>query len=195
MIKRALIILISCFILTTSVFADDDWSNYSNVDNAWDGQKTITNKQFEETMEALQAKSKKKENKRREKAIKKVKGSSLTPEMDAHNDDMVNEQPDETLEGTQLITIPVDFVVNGNLVERGFYKVEGEKKSDGVYLNLYQAHTLKAKIKARETNDDFEEECIKFVRLIPCNDHQMKLIFGCVDFNAFVYLTFVEPES
>ena len=195
MIKRAFIILISCFILTTSVFADDDWSNYSNVDNAWDGQKTITNKQFEETMEALQAKSKKKENKRREKAIKKVKGSSLTPEMDAHNDDMVNEQPDETLEGTQLITIPVDFVVNGNLVERGFYKVEGEKKSDGVYLNLYQAHTLKAKIKARETNDDFEEECIKFVRLIPCNDHQMKLIFGCVDFNAFVYLTFVEPES
>ena len=195
MIKRAFIILISCFILAASVFADDDWSNYSNVDNAWDGQKTITNKQFEETMEALQAKSKKKENKRREKAIKKVKGSSLTPEMDAHNDDMVNEQPDETLEGTQLITIPVDFVVNGNLVERGFYKVEGEKKSDGVYLNLYQAHTLKAKIKARETNDDFEEECIKFVRLIPCNDHQMKLIFGCVDFNAFVYLTFVEPES
>ena len=69
-----------------------------------------------------------------------------------------------------------------------------EKKADGVYIMLYQAHQLKAKIKARETKDDFEEDCITFAKVLPCNDHQMKIIFGSVDFNAFVYITFVEPE-
>ena len=44
------------------VYAEDvDWSTIGNPDNAWDGQKSITNKQFEETMNALQAKKKKKE--------------------------------------------------------------------------------------------------------------------------------------
>ena len=195
MIKRFFIIFLSAFLVTSCLAYADEWSDFSSVDNAWDGQKSITNKQFEETMDALQAKSKKKEAKRRERAIRKVKGSSLIPEMDAHNEEMINEQPDETLSETQVINIPVDFVVDGKLVERGFYKVEGEKKDDGVYIHLYQAHSLKAKIKARETKDDFEEDCIKFVKVLPCNDHQTKIIYGCVDFNAFVYITFVEPES
>lgn len=194
MLKKICLIALSVIMFASVTYADD-WSDFNSVDNAWDGQKTITNKQFEETMNALQAKSKKKEAKRREKAIRKVKGSSLIPQMDAHNDDMINEQPDETLDETQIINIPVDFVVNGKLVERGYYKVEGEKKADGVYINFYQAHTLKAQIKAKETNDDFDEETIRFTKLLPCNDHQMKLIFGSVDFNAFVYITFVEPES
>lgn len=197
MIKRILTILIAlCFMLPMTVFgADDPWADYYNVDNAWDGQKSITNKQFEETMDALQARSKKKEAKQREKAIRKVKGSSLIPQMDAHNEDMVNEQPDEELDETQLLNIPVDFVSNGEVVERGYYKVLGEKKPDGVYILLYQAHKLKARIKARETDNDFDEECIQFVKVTPCNDHQMKLIFGCLDFNAYVYLNFIEPES
>ena len=196
MIKRILIILISVlFIGSGLTYAGDDWSDFSSVDNAWDGQKTITNKQFEETMDALQAKSKRKEAKKKEKVLKKFKGSSLTPEMDAHNEDMINEQPDETVAQFQLINIPVDFIANNQVVERGYYKVEGEKKSDGVYINLYQAHELKAKLKARETNDDFNEETITFAKVLPCNDHQMKIIFGSVDFNAFVYITFVEPEA
>ena len=196
MIKRILVILISVlFIGSGLTYAGDDWSDFSSVDNAWDGQKTITNKQFEETMDALQAKAKRKEAKKKEKVLKKFKGSSLIPEMDAHNEDMINEQPDETVAQFQLINIPVDFIANNQVVERGYYKVEGEKKSDGVYINLYQAHELKAKLKARETNDDFNEETITFAKVLPCNDHQMKIIFGSVDFNAFVYITFVEPEA
>ncbi len=196
MIKRILIILISVLFMASGLtYAGDDWSDFSSVDNAWDGQKTITNKQFEETMDALQAKSKRKEAKKKEKVLKKFKGSSLTPEMDAHNEDMINEQPDETVAEFQLINIPVDFIANNQVIERGYYKVEGEKKADGVYINLYQAHELKAKLKARETNDDFDEETITFAKVLPCNDHQMKIIFGSVDFNAFVYITFVEPEA
>ena len=195
MIKKLLILFISLFVFVPFVLAETDWSNTDNIDNAWDGQKTITNKQFEETMDALQAKSKRKEAKKREKALKKFKGSSLTPQMDAHNDEIVNEQPTDKLEENQLITIPVNFVVNGELIECGYYKIVGEKKDDGVYILLYQAHQLKARLKAKETNDDFNEDYITFAKVLPCNDHQMKIIFGCVDFNAFVYITFVNSDS
>mgnify|MGYP007101843443 CR=1 FL=1 len=194
MIKRLLIIFL-LFIIPVSALAEEDWSGYYNIDSAWDGQKSITNKQFEETMDALQARQKRKEEKKREKAIRKVKGSSLTPELDAHKDDLVNEQPDETLDEFQLLNMPVNFVNNGDLVDCGYYQVLGEKKDDGVYLLFYQAHTLKAKIKARETNDDFDEDTIKFVKAIPCNDHQIKIIFGSVDFNAYAYVNFVDGES
>lgn len=196
MIKRIFIlILLCCMFIPLDVMADEDWSSYDNIDNAWDGQKAITNKQFEETMNALQANKKRKEDRKREKAIRKVKGASLIPQMDAHNDNMINENPEETVDEGQLINIPVDFVVNGQAVERGFYKVLGEKKDDGVYIMLYQGHDLKAKIKARETNDDFDEQYIQFVRLLPFNDHQMKIIFGSVAFNAVVYINFIEPQS
>lgn len=196
MIKRIFIlILLCCMFIPLDVMAEEDWSSYDNIDNAWDGQKAITNKQFEETMNALQANKKRKEDKKREKAIRKVKGASLIPQMDAHNDNMINENPEEIVDEGQLINIPVDFVVNGQAVERGFYKVLGEKKDDGVYIMLYQGHDLKAKIKARETNDDFDEQYIQFVRLLPFNDHQMKIIFGSVAFNAVAYINFIEPQS
>ena len=139
--KRFLIIVLLLFLLHLAVFAEEDWSGYYNIDSAWDGQKSITNKQFEETMDALQAKQKKKEARQREKAIRKVKGSSLNPELDAHKDDLVNEQPDETLDEFQLLNIPVNFVSNGEIIDCGYYQVLGEKKNDGVYLHLYQAHT------------------------------------------------------
>ena len=195
MIKKFSVLLFIIFLFPLLSFAGEDWSSYDNIDNSWDGQKTITNKQFEETMDALQARSKRKEAKKKERVLRKFKGSSLTPQMDAHNEEIVNEQPDECLKEPQLINIPVDFIVNGELIERGFYRIDGEKKEDGVYILLYQAHTLKAKIKAKETNDDFEEDFIQFAKILPCNDHQIKIIFGCIDFNAFAYITFIEPES
>jgi len=107
---------------------------------------------------------------------------------------MVNEEPNESLEEGQLINIPVDFVVDGQTVERGYYKIMGEKKNDSVYIMLYQARTLKARIKAKETNDDFNEQYIQFARLLPFNEHQMKIIFGSVDFNAVAYIDFIEPQ-
>ena len=194
--KKVFCLILFCIMLTPlTALSGEDWSDYDNIDNAWDGQKTITNKQFEDTMNAIQAKKKQKEAKQREKAIKKVKGNSLIPQMDAHNENMVNEQPQENQEECQLINIPVDFLVDGKIIDRGFYKVIGERKPDGVYLLLYQAHTLKAKIKANETNDDFDEKYIQFAKMLPCNSHQFNIIFGSVEFNAFAYISFIEPES
>lgn len=191
--KIVLFLIISMFALP--ICAEEvDWSKYDNIDNAWDGQKVITNKQFEETMNALEAKKNKKMNRQKEKAIRKVKGSSLHDNMDAHKDNIESQTPLEEAEECQVINIPVNFVSNGKIIDCGFYKVVGEKKDDGVYLELYQAHNLIAKIKARETQDDFDQEFIQFVKLIPDTDTRMKLIFGSVAFNAYTYINIIEPQ-
>ena len=191
--KIVLFLIISMFALP--ICAEEvDWSKYDNIDNAWDGQKVITNKQFEETMNALEAKKNKKMNRQKEKAIRKVKGSSLHDNMDAHKDNIESQTPLEEAEECQVINIPVNFVSNGKIIDCGFYKVVGEKKDDGVYLELYQAHNLIARIKARETQDDFDQEFIQFVKLIPDTDTRMKLIFGSVAFNAYTYINIIEPQ-
>lgn len=191
--KIVLFLIISMFALP--ICAEEvDWSKYDNIDNAWDGQKVITNKQFEETMNALEAKKNKKMNRQKEKAIRKLKGSSLHDNMDAHKDNIESQTPLEEAEECQVINIPVNFVSNGKIIDCGFYKVVGEKKDDGVYLELYQAHNLIARIKARETQDDFDQEFIQFVKLIPDTDTRMKLIFGSVAFNAYTYINILEPQ-
>ena len=191
--KIVLFLIISMFALP--ICAEEvDWSKYDNIDNAWDGQKVITNKQFEETMNALEAKKNKKMNRQKEKASRKVKGSSLHDNMDAHKDNIESQTPLEEAEECQVINIPVNFVSNGKIIDCGFYKVVGEKKDDGVYLELYQAHNLIARIKARETQDDFDQEFIQFVKLIPDTDTRMKLIFGSVAFNAYTYINILEPQ-
>lgn len=191
--KIVLFLIISMFALP--ICAEEvDWSKYDNIDNAWDGQKVITNKQFEETMNALEAKKNKKMNRQKEKAIRKVKGSSLHDNMDAHKDNIESQTPLEEAEECQVINIPVNFVSNGKIIDCGFYKVVGEKKDDGVYLELYQAHNLVARIKARETQDDFDQEFIQFVKLLPDTDTRMKLIFGSVAFNAYTYINILEPQ-
>ena len=46
------------FSIGAAVMAED-WDDFSNLDRAWDGQKTITNKEFEDVMDALQVNQKK----------------------------------------------------------------------------------------------------------------------------------------
>lgn len=193
---KKLVILFILSLFALPICAEEvDWSKYDNIDNAWDGQKIITNKQFEETMNALEAKKNKKINRQKEKAIKKFKGSSLHDNMDARKENIQSQTPMEEAEECQVINIPIDFVSGNKIIERGFYKVVGEKENNSVYLELYQAHKLVAKIKARETNDDFEQEFIQFVKLIPDTDTRMKLIFGSVAFNAYTYINIIESQN
>ena len=75
---------------------------------------------------------------------------------------------------------------NDAVLPVGHYQVLGEKKDGKVYLKLFQAHNMLASLEAVETNEDFGEEEINFVRLIDNGDEQAKIIYGSVDFNAYV---------
>ncbi len=170
-------------------------SDYEDFNSMWDRQEVIPNQQYEETINALEEKKNEKAEKEKKKKLKKFKGSSLHKELDATLEDL----PDQTLKDPeleeQIIQFPVDFVIDNKIVEKGYYRVISEKKKDGAYLNFYQAHDLKAKIKVRETDDDFGEKDIMFVRLLPYKDGIMKLIYGSIEMNCYSYMRYIEPKG
>lgn len=187
-------IIIALCILAPMSFAED-WDDFSNLDRAWDGQKTITNKEFEEVMDALQANQKKKEAKQRKKAIKKIGGGGTSLHSDLNPDKSFSEiqkvSPEQ--EGI-LVNVPVHLMIDGNVLEKGYYKLiaQRDEKDKKIYILFYQSQFLKGKVQAEETEDDFGEENLDFARLIPYNNSFVKMVFGCIDFNAFAYIPYSE---
>lgn len=185
-------IVLSLFLVSTSVFADD-WEDFSGIDHAWDGQKSITNKEFEEAIDTLEKNQKQKEEKKRKKLIKKIGGggTSLHPDL-TPDSDIQDLAPLKKNEDGTLLNVPVNLVIDENVLEKGFYKVIGEREENGeIYLMFYQSQYLKGKVKAKETKEDYGEEKIDFVKLLPYDKNFVKIIFGSLDFNAYTFVKFI----
>lgn len=195
--KLAVLTLFFAIMISNNVFADE-YDNYAAVDHAWDNQKPVTNQEFEKAIETLTAKQKKKDEKAKKKKIKKISGGGtslhkgLEPMSEIKEQEILKEKGE--FDG-QLINIPVNFVIDGKVLEKGYYNVFGEKdKNNDIYLSFYQAHYLMGKVKAYKTNNDFDAEELDFVKMIPYDDTYIKVIFGSLDFNAYAYLQYL-PEK
>ena len=196
--KQTIFIFFTAIILSLASAYADDWADFSGAGNLWDGQKSITNSEFEKAIDTLQGKQKQKEAKQKKRKIKKLSGggtslhSGLDPMSEIQAQDSLKNQDDEG----QLLNIPVCLYVGENKLETGFYNVFGEKDDNGdIYLSFYQAHYLMGKIRANETKDDFGAEEINFVKLIPYNEDYVKIVFGSLDFNAFVYVRQADNQN
>ena len=193
--KAAFLILIMFFITPISIFADDFFDNYEGIDRAWDGQKPVTNTEFEEAINVLTEKQKKKEAKAKKKKIKKISGGGTSLHKGLEPMSEITEQ--ETLkekgkDDGQLLNIPVDIIIDGKILEKGFYNVFGEKDKNGdIYLSFYQAHYFKGKVKAHSTKNDFEAENLDFVKIEPYDETYIKIMYGSLDFNAYSYLRYL----
>lgn len=173
----------------------ESWDDYANLDKAWDGQKSITNKEFEQVMDALQEKTKKKEAKQKEKKVKKISGGGTSLHNELNPDKIIPElEKIKPVSEDLLVNIPVNLIIDGKTLETGYYNVtaERDKQDNKIYLNLYQAHFLKAKIEASETEDDYNEDEVNFVKIQNYNNSFVRLIFGSVDFNAYAYIPFTD---
>lgn len=191
--KKKFLILLSVLLIFPCVLAEE-WEDFGNLDRAWDGQKTITNKEFDDVVNALEANKKKKEAKQRKKLIKKVGGggTSLHSELnpDKNFSEIQNLKPDNN---GMLINVPVNLLLDGKILEKGFYNLIAQKDENGdLYILFYQSQYFKGKIPAKETNEDFDEETLDFARLIPYNNSFVKIIYGCLDFNAYAFVPFSE---
>ncbi len=179
----------------TYVVADDFFDNYTGIDRAWDGQKAITNKEFEEAINTLTEKQKKKEAKAKKRKIKKISGGGTSLHKGLEPTAEILEQESLKTKGEfdgQLLNIPVDIIIDGNTLERGYYNVFGEKDKNGeVYLSFYQAHYFKGKVKAHVTKNDFNDDNLDFVKIEPYDDNYIKIMFGSLDFNAYTYLRYL----
>ena len=77
--KKTVLILFFIFLISPlSVFSEDFSSDLNSINHAWDGQKPVTDKEFEEAINTLTEKQKKKEEKARKKKIKKISGGGTS---------------------------------------------------------------------------------------------------------------------
>ena len=195
--KNKLALLLVILLLCPLSYADE-WSDFAGADRMWDGQKSITNAEFEKTMDTLQAKQKQKEAKQKKKKIKKISGGgeSLHPQMSPYNEIPTQETLKKKDDEGQLLNIPVNLCIENNVLDKGFYNVFGEKDKNGdIYLSFYQAHFFKGKVKANKTDYDYDADEVNFVKLIPYNDDYVEIGYGCLDFNAYVYIRYKDSDK
>ena len=193
--KKFLLLLVLFFLTVESGFSSD-WDDFDNVDRMWDGQKAITNKEFEDVMQKLEENKEKKEEKQKKKKIKKISGGgkSLHPELDVNNEIQTFEKLKPDPEEGILINTPVDLIIDNTVLERGYYKViaQRDKETKKIYINFYQSQFFKGKLEVIETDNDFGQDKLDFAELLPYNESFMKMIFGSLDFNAYAFVQFVE---
>ena len=151
-------------------FAEGDlWDNFGDQ-NVY-GQKPVSEQEFEQALES------KKGKKKRDKNIPKGESFMQSNETDA----IIN-----TSKELPILLVPLNLKQSdGTIIPTGHYQIEGIKENGKTYLKLYQAHYVIAKLPAQETNDDFGEKTINFVKLIPHGSSHIQIVFGNVDFNAY----------
>lgn len=181
--RKILLCLLTFIIFLSSgiAYAEDvDWSSIGNPDNAWDGQKPITNKEFEQVVTELE----KRKNKSK-RGPKPMKGSELNK---SSNDVELLSNINSAI---PLLNLPVPIVVGGELLIPGHYKVVGEKIDNKVYLKFYQGYKMVAQTEAYETEDDFGSEDIYFLKYEEVPNNYLKIMFGSMEFNAFTFVTYL----
>ncbi len=171
--KFSLLILFLLILAGSNVLADDLWDNFGDS-NVY-GQEAVTDDDFEKALESKQK--------------KKVKKDKNIPKGESFSQSNETEILTNTSKEPQILLIPLPLKVNDNYtIPIGHYEVEGVKEDGEVYLKLYQAHSLMAKIPAEETYDDFGEDAINFVKLQPHGDYHVEILYGGLDFNAFAII-------
>lgn len=192
--KKYFALLLSLFIMLSlqGVFAEG-WDDFADLDRAWDGQKTITNKEFEQVMDNLQAKQKRKEARKKKRRAKKISGGGTSLHAELNPDKEINEVQIAPKDEGNIINLSVCLITDGKIIDKGYYKVLAERgENNCIYLMFYQSHSLMGKIKAAETEEDFNKETVNFADVLPYNDRFVKLIYGSIDFNACAVVPFSE---
>lgn len=173
--KKILLLFVFILIFTSLQSAqaeDGDMWDYFGDQNVY-GQKPVSDKEFEETVQRLEEKKNK---------TKKMKGESFHQ---GNETEFLTKVPTEL----PILSIPVVLKLTDNVqLPIGHYQVQGAKKDGKVSLKLYQAHYLIAELPAKETNDDFGHDTVNFVNLDTLNDNQVIIEYGSVDFNAYAIM-------
>ncbi len=176
--KKFLTILIAIIVCSGNfTLAEGDlWDNYGDQ-NIY-GQEAVSDKEFKQALES------KKGKKKRDKNI--PKGESI--QQSNETDSILNVSKE-----LPILLIPLNLKLqDGSIIPTGHYQVEGVKENGKTYLKLYQAHYVIAKLPAAETNDDFGEQAINFVKLIPHGQAHVQIVFGNVNFNAYSIIDIAE---
>ena len=154
----------------------DSWNEMMDFDNSIQGQKPITDSEFNKVVKQLEQRKKTKRKKKNE--------IPLPNQMEQNEMSYLKDH----LESTITILLPTESMTKDakQIIPIGFYKLVADidkTKEKNHYINLYQGHRLIAKIEARETLEDFGQESINFAKIIQTDDQRLKVIYGSLDVN------------
>ncbi|MCM1339181.1 MAG: hypothetical protein NC191_05880 [Muribaculaceae bacterium] len=190
--KKFLVVILCCFFVLPAAADDIDlpatgdlWDNWDVGQPFYGQEKSVTDEDFDKAIESVKSKKDKWTNRLKKKQIPKGEEVHQSNETDAINSQDVSTRD----EGHPVLSLPVNLRIGDSVLPVGHYQVKAEKDGDEVFLKLYQSQYLMAQVPAIETNDDFGEDTISFVKWIAEGDDKIKLIFGSMDLNAY---TFVE---
>ena len=178
--RKILSLILILFFTSNLAIADGDlWDNFGDQ-NVY-GQQAVSEQDFQKALDSK--KQKQKQKKKKDKNIPKGESFSQSNETEALSN---------TTKELPILLIPLSLKVGDGIIPVGHYQVEGKKENDQTFLMLYQGHTVIAKLPAEETNDDFGEPSINFVKLLPHGDYHVQIIYGCLDFNAYSVIDIAE---
>lgn len=163
-----IILILFCFAGNYALADGDLWDNFGDQNTY--GQKAVTDQDFQKALDSKKTKKKKNKN---------------IPKGESFSQSNETEVITNTSKELPILLIPLTLKVGDGIIPIGHYQVEGIKENGQIFLELYQGHTVIAKLPAEETNDDFGEQSINFVKLIPHGDYHVQIIYGCIDFNAY----------
>lgn len=181
--KFFILLSVSVFLTSAAYCAEDssvsdEWSDIGKMQDAWDGQKIITDDMFEKIIKQRTQKA----NAKAEKRLKKQLGEPIDP----NNSTTVNVNTIKKLaQDYPTLLVPKTLISGTSTVPTGFYRVLAAESKDGeFFINFYQGSTLIAKIPAYETENDFDAETINYAKIIYTqNDNRAKIVYGCLDYN------------
>ena len=191
---RKLLFVLIIILFSSSAIADeldssnDIWNSSSFIDNAFSGQKPVTDEQFEKTINEIKSRPKKKWF--WQKTPPEVKPLSPTPQYSQYQQfnelqavsDKINHSP------TIMISTQV-YDDSRNIIEPGYYKMSKKEETDGsYYLVLSQGTTTIARLKASHTNEDFKQSEINFGNAVPVQNKYIRLIYGNIDLTLEAFL-------
>lgn len=177
----SILMIFSSVTLADEVGGEKDWATLSEVENAWDGQKMIKNADYDKVVNELE----KRKNSKKIKAEKKA-GQMLMKNTEVTESDMLANFKEQY----PLLNLTVPIKIGDKEIPVGHYKVIGVKDKNGnkVYLNLCQAYNVVGRLSAVETEDDFNENEINFVKIEDVGNNLLMVKYGSMNFNAYSYV-------
>ena len=175
-------LLIFLSMLFSPAFADDTdfWDEPLKVDTeAKNQQKSVTNQEFEKVLNFLQKNKKKKEDKKKPKGNPVWQNSAPEEEQKSISNILNTAKQDYP-----TVMVPITLVTPMETeITPGFYRMLSAKNDSGYFINFYQGNSLVAKIKAHETQNDYNQNSLNYAKLIPISEEYMKVIYGDIDCN------------
>ena len=180
---KRFVLIFGVFILSFNLaFADNDFYDLDMrfIDNPFAGQKMITDKQYNDTLQKYQQNTQKKKTggfwnwvfkhtlpKERQKDDSIENNSNFMSDEIKMQKELLSQKPVVTLS----CKIKDDF---GNIVDEGYYQVYFENSA----IKIKQGHDLKGSFKAHPIKDNWIENKIIYARIVIENESFARIIYS-----------------